>query len=150
VKLIPLTQGKFAMVDDADHGWLIQWKWYFHSQGYAARSLWIAGENRSTCILMHNVINPPVGGLETDHLDRDRLNNQRSNLKSKTHSGNMHNQSLRVDNTTGAKGVHFLKRTGRWQAYIDIDGKRHHLGYFTTKGEAVAVRLQAQTGVVCV
>ena len=99
---------------------------------------------------MHNVINPPVGGFETDHLDRDRLNNQRSNLKTKTHSGNVHNQSIRVDNTTGIKGVHLLKRTGRWQAYIDIDGKHRHLGYFSTKGEAAAVRLRAEAEVVCV
>ena len=63
MKLIPLTQGKFAMVDDEDYEWLNQWKWCAQNCNgiYAARGVVVNGKKRN--IRMQNVINPPPNGF---------------------------------------------------------------------------------------
>jgi len=84
MKLIPLTQGKFAQVDDEDFEWLNQWKWYAAKKGNiycAQRNIKINGKH--TAIGMHNFIlnSPPKTQIE--HMDGCGLNNQRFNLRVK-------------------------------------------------------------------
>lgn len=87
---IPLTQGKFALVDEADYEWLNQWNWQL-SNGYAVRSRRIPKGKRQA-IYMHRVVcNAPIG-TEVDHLDSDGLNNRRSNLRIATTSQNQRNR----------------------------------------------------------
>ena len=73
-----------------------------------------------------------------DHHDGERANNSVENLRWATQQENNQNQSIRKNNKSGFKGVHF--ENGKWKAQIGIDGKRIHLGYFETIEEAVTVR----------
>jgi hypothetical protein len=66
--------------------------------------------------------------LEVDHIDRNKSNNEISNLRMATHTENMHNRN--------GKGYHFHKHHGKWMAKITVDGKQKHLGYFDTEAEA--------------
>jgi len=132
-KKIPLTQGKFALVDDADFDWINQWKWNYH-QGYATRTIY---KPFKKTILMHRVIMNTPDGMETDHIKIDEtLNNQRSNLRICTTAENRRNYGLRKDNTSGYKGVHKTKN-GKWQARIQVGGKRVSLGVFISAEQAV-------------
>ncbi len=82
MKLIPLTQGKFAQVDDEDYDYLNQWKWYTtknHKTFYAARHIRINGKQK--LIYMHRVIMNIIKGYKTDHIDHNGLNNQKYNLR---------------------------------------------------------------------
>jgi len=98
LKLIPLTQGKFAKVDDADYEWLSEHKWYAkkttrgdseYGSYYAARFCRI---NRvPTTIYMHREITNCPAGKEVDHKNRDTLDNQRENLRCCTRAENMSN-----------------------------------------------------------
>ena len=72
-----------------------------------------------------------------DHIDRDGLNNRFANLRECTHAQNLANSNARKDNTKGVKGVYRTHhRTKPYRAEIQLNGKRHHLGYFATATEA--------------
>jgi hypothetical protein len=130
MKLIPLTKGKFAKVDDEDFEYLNKFKWNFHD-GYARG--WI---NKSE-VLMHRVILNNTTDEYTDHINGNRSDNRRSNLRFATNSQNQANMKLPKDNTSGCKGVCYAKYDKKWKSRIMVKGKRILLGYFLDKNEAV-------------
>ena len=79
MKQIPLTQGKFAIIDDKDFEYLNQWKWTYDGR-YAIRSVAFTVGKRSKIYMHRIILNTPVG-MDTDHIDMNRLNNQRLNLR---------------------------------------------------------------------
>ena len=137
-KQIKLTQGKFAIVDNEDFEFLNKWKWYAQQGGntfYAARkSKSINGKQK--VIRMHRAIIKPNIGLEVDHVNRNGLDNRKINIRECTRSQNSLNARIRTDNTSGCKGVCFDKRSGKYAAQIKINGKRKHVGLFSTVEEA--------------
>lgn len=148
-KLIPLTQGQFAIVDEADYDWLMQWKWYFDDNGYAARDETVPINERADPnkfqqrhIKMHNLILPPRPGTEVDHRDRNRLNNQRSNLRIATRAQNIMNTPKRKPATSASqyKGVtlarHNKRNPPRWKAAICFNRTNRTLGYFANEADA--------------
>lgn len=132
---IKLTKGKYALVDKADYDWLNQWKWQFGSRQYAVKS-----NGKGRLIYMHRLIMNTPEGMDTDHINRNSLDNRRSNLRICTRSENCRNRGLQPNNTSGVTGVSWNKRQNKWIAYINKQGKRIHLGYYATKKQAVAVR----------
>lgn len=77
-----------------------------------------------------------------DHKDRNGYNNQKSNLRLATKSENAMNSKLRVDNSSGIKGISWSEEKQKWHAYINLNGKRKFLGYFINIEDAVKVRLK--------
>lgn len=134
MKEIQLTQGKVAIVDDADYDWLSQFKWYT----YKHRNTWYAVRNipptngKRSKIKMHQVICEK----NCDHKDGNGLNNQRTNLRAATASQNQHNRRISKNNTSGLKGVTLDKRRNKWMARIVFNGKSKFLGLFATRAEA--------------
>lgn len=132
MKSIPLTQGKFALVDDDDYEWLSQWKWYAkqdRNKWYAVRK-----ESPTKMIRMHRVILNAAPGVEVDHWDGDGLHNWRGNLRRCTTTQNQGNRGKQVNNTSGFKGVRPYR--GKYQAQIQFKGKVIHIGYYATAEEA--------------
>lgn len=136
MKKIPLTQSKFALVDDADHDWLSQWKWCYHGGGYALRSR--DGK------LMHRLILDAHKGQQVDHANRNGLDNRRENLRFCDHSQNAANSRLATSNTSGYRGVirHWppeWRRKGyspSWTARIQVHKKVISLGYYKSPESA--------------
>ncbi len=128
MKRIKLTQRKYASVDDCDFEWLSQWKWLYHN-GYAERNSPIVNGRRGV-IRMHRLIAETPFGMETDHINRNRLDNQRHNLRICTLGENQCNRGKYSNNTSGYKGVFWHKASCRWRAQIKTDGKIIHLGLF--------------------
>lgn len=142
MKEIPLTHGKVALVDDADYEILMAMgKWHYKKdQGYAAKSVYlppINGVRRQITLRMHRFIMNTPKGLETDHVDRNRLNNQRSNLRICTKSENQRNVSNRKDNTSGYKGINWNKQHRKWVVRIQVDNKRIFVGVFRDLDAAI-------------
>ena len=135
MKEITLTKGKVALVDDEDFEHLSGRKWTtLKAPGtfYAYRK----DSNRKS-ILMHREIIDPPRGMQTDHKDRDGLNNQRNNLRICTQAQNNANtRHLGRRNTTGFRGVFYFEERNKWVARISIKNKPHHLGIFTDKESA--------------
>jgi HNH endonuclease/AP2 domain len=137
MKKIKLTQGKFALVDDADFEWLDQWKWTFNSNGYAFRL------KRPTYIFMHRLLMDFPEYNQVDHINGDRLDNQRHNLRIVSRLQNNRNRNFQRNNTSGVIGVYLDKRYGSWVAYVTRDRKRQYLGSFRTKEAAAVARSRA-------
>ena len=94
VKQIPLTQGKFALVDDEDYDFLMQWKWSVSGK-YAGRGVWFGHKfkPKSKMILMHWEILGRKDGCHIDHKNHNTLDNRRSNLRHCTISQNQQNRT---------------------------------------------------------
>ncbi len=131
MKKIKLTQGKYALVDDADFEYLNQFNWYYHKRGYALRS------EKYKKIRMHTDV---MGVGAVDHINGKKLDNQRTNLRFATIGQNNCNRGKTKANKVGYKGVFIHSQKKIWQkrfcAQICIEGKKHHLGVFSTAEEA--------------
>lgn len=141
MKEIPLTKGKFAVVDDEDFSRLSRWKWHYGKRGYAARTVEIGyfqGKRKQTQILMHREVIEVPNNMFVDHINGDKLDNQKTNLRIVNTQQNNWNSKTPAHNTSGFKGVSEDKRnlSKKWQAYITVDNKKIHLGYFSTKEDA--------------
>jgi len=142
MKHILLNKGKKAIVDDEDFERLNKYKWHYGSRHYALRTTHRGysedGKRITGSIWMHReVINTPEG-LFTDHINGDTLDNRKENLRVVNSNQNNRNSKIPSHNTSGYKGVSEDKRNlkNRWQAYITIDNKKKHLGYFYSKEDA--------------
>ena len=145
-RVIPLTQGQVAIVDEADFDWLNQSKWYAKwspntKSFYAYRHL-----NRRE-IPMHSFILKPVKRRIADHWNGDTLDNRRVNLRSVTHQQNMMNRKRPVNNTSGCIGVHRNKTTGHWCVDINYRGKPCRVGTFVNLKDAIDARRSAEAEV---
>lgn len=130
MKLIPLTQGRFAVVDNGDFDAVNRWKWFARKTG---RNLWYAvrsTKNPTGTVYMHRQImgftNEPV---EVDHRDGNGLNNTRNNLRSSTTLENSRGyRSMRLRKTVNYRGVTFKRR--KFRARITFNGQELYLGTF--------------------
>ena len=129
---IPLTRGKFTLVDDSDYSFLSQYNWTFTDcgRGYALRTLTQDGKRLHQ--LIHRLIMAAPSDLEVDHKDGDSLNNRRNNLRICTHKNNRSNTRKHKDNTSGFKGVCWHKAAEKWSAHV----KGIYLGLFDDKETA--------------
>ncbi len=115
------------MVDDEDFEFLNKWKWHISTNGYAV-------SKRKG--YMHRIINKTPIGLETDHIDLNKLNNQKKNLRSVTSSINKHNIYVQKNNVLGIKGVRWVANRKHYRVSIK-KGSVYHLGVFKNKREAI-------------
>lgn len=141
MKLIPLTQGQFAKVDDEDFerfgrmGWNAIWNPYTKSF-YASRNS-KRPDGRNTTLYLHRHILGSPHGMQIDHKSHDTLDDQRSNLRICTRSQNGgHRKGLPGHNESGIRGVSWYKPHGKWLARIMVQRRAIFLGYFSDKNEA--------------
>jgi len=132
-KRIPLTQNKFAIVDDEDFDQVNQYKWYFNN-GYARRWYLDKKTKKEGYMTMHRLINNTPKGMDTDHINHNGLDNRKENLRSATRNQNNQNY-LPQKHSSKYKGVYWNKKEKKFKAYIGLNGKAIHLGYFKTEIE---------------
>lgn len=144
MKLIPIgcykncrDRGKFAIVDDCDYAWLVQFSWYL-ACGYPTTSFTYKGRRRLK-IHMHNLLLHFERGKEVDHINRNKLDNRRENLRFATHSQNVKNVQ-RKDCKSGLRGVCWTGQLKKrpWYATAHFQGRQFNLGRYATKEEAAA------------
>ena len=138
---IELTQGKVAIIDEADWPLVSGFGWY----AVKDRNIWYAQANTSRkegprrTVRMHRLLLGLTDQkIKIDHRDGNGLNNRRTNLRACTHAQNLWNTVAHANNTSGFKGVSWDKQSGRWKAQIRGDLKKKHIGYFSTPEEAYA------------
>lgn len=142
IKKIKLTRGKVTLVDAEDFEWLNQWKWYCDARGYAVRDA--GGRENRKHIKMHRLLNNTPRGFVTDHINRNKLDNRKANLRTATSSTNLFNRGLNKNNKSGYKGVVWREDTKRWTARIKIFYKNIYLGCYKSKRKAIAARKSAE------
>ena len=136
-KKIPLTQGKFAIVDDEDYGELSKHKWCVDKTPYTYYAIRrVKRRGKCTTIRMHRFILNAKPGEDVDHRDSNGLKNTRDNLRICTRSQNVQNQRPRKDGSSRYKGVRWHKTAKKWQAQIVSNHKERHLGLFDNEIQA--------------
>lgn len=143
MKLIPLTQGKFAKVDDEDYEYLNQWKWCAHKSHnniYAERNVRIKGRKQITIKMHRLILGLTDSKILCDHMDHDGLNNTKSNLRACNSTENQRNTSSKKGSSSPYLGVSKDKskcnRKKRWRASICVNKNRIFIGMFLTEIEA--------------
>jgi hypothetical protein len=129
--------GKFAIVDDEDFEELNKHRWSINGMGYACRGVNL-GHGKVKPLFMHREIAGTPKGMNTDHINGDKLNNQKSNLRICTSSQNHLNRDKQSTNTTGYKGVSIRKiyKYKRFRAHITVNYRQYDIGFYHTAIEA--------------
>lgn len=134
---IILANGGTTLVDDEDYERLSKYKWFL----LGSRKVLYVMRNkrdgkRKYLIRMHREILGLTSGDGNivDHINLNRRDNRKTNLRIVSKMINRYNCKMRSDNTSGFRGVHYRKRGNciRWQASICKQSKQIHIGYFST------------------
>lgn len=138
MKYIPLTQAKKAKVSEADFDMLNRFKWAYDSHNHCAvRGIWNKEAKKTVVVSMHRFLMETPKGMDTDHINGDRLDNRRENLRICTHSENQRNMQKHKDNKSGYKGVSWDTRSKKWVSRIKAEnGVYRFLGFFRNKLDA--------------
>lgn len=140
---IKLPSGQDVLIDDSDYELVSKYKWHIHADGYAIAEYGNRRLGNRKTVLMHRLIMNTPNGMDTDHINRNRLDNRRMNLRVATRTQNNFNSGVHSNNKSGHRGVSWTPRIGRWRAYIG--GKnRIELGHFKTIDEAIKARQEAE------
>ncbi len=119
----PLRNGGFTLIDREDLPKLSGYTWYQHC-GYAR-----ARTNEGEVHLSHLLLTCPEG-YEIDHINRNRLDNRKENLRIATRSENCANRGSFSHSSSRFKGVHWSKKSKRWEVAIRKDGRQEYIGSF--------------------
>lgn len=131
-----LTNGVSFLVDAVDlprvqeHGWS-----YNRPRDYV-----FANSKLIKCVPLSRFILEAPPGLEVDHINHDRLDNRRCNLRFATHQENCANTRPTRRCSSGYKGVSFCRQTGKWKAFASLNGGTTTVGRFDTPLEAAKAR----------
>lgn len=138
---IPMPRGASSIIDAEDES-RVEGLWYDH-KGYAARTITLPSGKRRR-ILMQHLILGHISGLELDHINGNRRDNRKINLRFATEAQNGKNRGINCNNTSGVSGVGWRKDLGVWESRIGVNWIRINLGHFKLFEDAVAARKQAE------
>jgi hypothetical protein len=126
---------------------LLSFQWHLSTKGYARRNTWDKGTKKKGHETAHLIVmermhgirpSPSENGLETDHKDRNRLNNRRDNLRLATSSINQQNRGHGP-----FRGTRWERAWKKWRATVRFKGQEFHCGAFDDRAEAAeAARLK--------
>lgn len=136
----------WTLVDAEDYEWGMTRCWHLNGEGYAVSGTY-------PTIRMHRMLMGlvPFDGLEADHINRDKLDNRRENLR--VGPDGMNQQNLPANRTYACKPTSSRfrgvsagggTRRGKWRAYVNVGGVQRELGYFTDEAEAARVAAAAR------
>ena len=163
MRVIPLTQGQFALIDDEDYENIINYPhpWRADKSRYTFYAAsWKNINGKQNTIRMQNLILTAPKGKLIDHINRNGLDNRRKNLRIVTQSENLKNtdkqrykkgwhfpyrfRPKRLGTTSKFKGVSWQKAQRIWTAYICIgEGRKKYLGCFKNENDAARAHNRA-------
>jgi hypothetical protein len=153
IAFIQLSKGMEATVDAADLPLVEMYSWHMDN-GYAKTQV-RQPDGKQKKLMMHRVIAGTPDGMETDHINGNRVDNRRANLRNATPAQNQYNKGLQRNNKSGYKGVSFDKKAGKWSARIKFNMKKFHIGFYDTPESAsaayrnAALRMHGEFSIGC-
>jgi hypothetical protein len=133
-KQIPLNKGAVTIVDEADYERLMKYKWRISEKGYAMRTQ--TDKGKASGVTMHRMLLDPPKGFMADHINGDRLDNRRCNLRVVNALQNAQNRKKNQNSRSMYKGVSWKVSNGKWQARIRVEKQQYHIGLYDTELEA--------------
>jgi hypothetical protein len=128
----------YALVDEDDFFYVSGRRWYLHALGYAFHS---AQRGRVvTQTYMHRWLLglEPGDSRQADHINRNRLDNRRANLRIVETGENSQNLTPRTNDSSKYRGVWWHRQRGYWVAAVQVQGVKYHVGTFASEDEAGA------------
>lgn len=134
-----MTSDKVMLCDADDWEQWKQYYWNISKDGYVR-----AFVDGKTVVYHHHLLDAKDGYVR-DHINRNRLDNRKCNLRYATFHANSLNKSISKVNTSGYCGVAYEKRIGKWRTYIYFNNKMIHIGYYDNQEDAIKARKEAET-----
>ena len=125
-----------ALIDLEDVDLIKNYKWSITQKGYVYCS--------TQSIRLHRLILGCPEDFVVDHINHNKLDNRKDNLRICTTQQNNMNQGKHSGNTSGITGVYWHKSERKWYASIGVHGRLVHLGRYATIEEAIVARQQAE------
>lgn len=148
--LVPLTAGRFAVIDACDADAVGNFSWQFkpkaHRTSDYAQRIWRDAGKRKRGLFLHRLVGNRMGlslELEIDHENGDGLDCRGTNLRSATYTQNRCNRGKPRSNTSGIKGVSWDKTRLRWRARVTYCG-REHSAEFLEVADAIAFAVETR------
>lgn len=144
MKIIPLTRGKYAVVDNKDYARVSKFRWHAQHRRRRGAGVWYARRSTQTGrgttrkivgVYLHTFL---TGFRQVDHKNGDGLDNRRRNLRPCSKSQNIQNARKRQGTSSRFKGVE-RRLNNRWSAKIRLNNVRYSLGCFDTEELAARV-----------
>lgn len=129
--------GHWFLHDECDTQLVVVQNWVVDRSGY------VKSTAHTGKYLHQQIMGEAPPGLSVDHINRDRLDCRRQNLRWATRTQQAINRSLLAQNEAGCKGVQRYRRTG-WTAKITVFGKIIYLGFFANVEDAIKARQEAE------
>lgn len=131
--MLTTSNGHEILVDAEDHHLVCASTW----TAFVTRGIWYANTKvGGRTVYLHRLIMAAGPGVEVDHRNGNGLDNRRENLRLSSHRLNLANQRPQVGRSSVYKGVSKVARTGCWEAYIKVDGRKRNLGSYRDEEEA--------------
>lgn len=134
IKLWDSKHINYSLIDTEDLPKVTKYCFFKDRGGYFIANTVIDG--RKTTIKLHRLIMKAPFGMQVDHLNHITWDNRKCNLRICTNQENSRNKV--------SKGYSYWKYGKKWEAYIFVDYKKIHLGYFNTENEARKARREAE------
>lgn len=135
---IVTTKGEVILIDKSDESVARKYTWHIDSKGYAN------GCSNKTHVRLHRLILNPPEGLVVDHINHNKLDNRRANLRVVTNQMNQFNLVEGKNNKSGKVGVHFNKQSQKWCSQITLNGKIISSKLFDNKDDAIRNRIELE------
>lgn len=124
-----------VQVDAADAEMLKQYRWYVGKGGYIITVKWDTTLKKRVNMRLHKLLMPNKY-YHVDHINGDKLDNRRCNLRYVNQTQNNRNRGIRKNNKSGYKGVSWNKACKKWAAHIMVNRKSIYLGLYDTPESA--------------
>lgn len=139
------ANGKEFYFDAVDYETISNYCWHINGDGYVCAVQRGTGKNiKMHQLVMHMIDKTDRKNAVIDHINRNKVDNRKENLRICTNSFNQMNKGLRKDTSSGHIGVSFHKRMNKWVSYLYYNNQRVHYGQYDTKEEAIKTRKQAE------
>ncbi len=128
-----------TLLDDADYEQLKGFSWHMNSYGYAQRCVAkrIAGKREAKTFSMAREIMKAPSDLQVDHINHDKLDNRKENLRLCSQAENLLNKPFNNGKNYLVKGVYYRKGRRQWYVVLEAKGIRHYVGSYLSQIEAI-------------
>jgi len=132
-----------ALIDKEDIKRVDKYKWWLSCNGYLMTDTY-DGDYKNRYTIHRYILNVDDREILVDHINRNRLDNRKCNLRKTTPTGNSINRSVQSNNKSGIIGVSWSRKLNKWEVRIKLHGKKKFIGYTKDLEEATRMRLQAE------
>ena len=139
------TKNEQFLFDEDDLEKVMKYTWHINSNGYVRTNATDIDTHKQKKLSLHRIImNENDPNIIIDHINGNRTDNRKSQLRRVTPMQNSQNHKEYKTNTSGVTGVYWNKNKNKWQASINENGRLKYLGIYDSKDDAIHARMKAE------